>query len=88
LASRHNDIGYDLTWDNLPVEKWTYLMSAFYQRLPEMIFDPVLVRNMKDKINTYNMLTDSPQWFNENGDIFMGLHFIEFGKLKSVLYNT
>jgi len=72
--------------DDLPVEKWTYLMSAFYQRLPEMLCDPVIVRNMKNKINTYNMLIDSPQWFNENGDIFMGLHLIEFGKFKSMFY--
>lgn len=78
LALRHNDIDYNLNLENLPVEKWTYLMSAFYQRIPEMIFDPVLIRNMKDKINAYKMLMDSPQWFNENRDIFIGLHLIEF----------
>ncbi|KAF0767622.1 Nucleolar pre-ribosomal-associated protein 1 [Aphis craccivora] len=78
LVLRHNDIDYDLNLDDLPVEKWTYLMSAFYQRFPEILCDPVIVRNMKKKINTYKMLIDSPQWFNENKDIFMGLHLIEF----------
>ncbi|CAI6360685.1 unnamed protein product [Macrosiphum euphorbiae] len=89
LALRHNGIDYNLNLDNLPVEKWTYLMSAFYQRIPEMLFDPVLTRNMKDKINAYKMLMDSPQWFNENRDIFIGLHLIEFGKfkIKSMLYS-
>jgi len=83
LASRHNGIDYNLNLDSLPIEKWTYLLSAFYQRLPEMLCDPILVRNIKDKINVYKMLMDSPQWFNENGDIFIGLHLIEFGKLNT-----
>jgi len=87
LALRHNDIDYNINLDNLPVEQWTYLMSAFYQRLPEIVCDPVLVRNMKNKINAYKMLMDSPQWFNENEDIFIGLHLIEFGKFKSMLYS-
>lgn len=88
MASRHNDIDYDINLNNLPVEKWTYLMSAFYQRLPQMICDPVLVKNMTDKINTYKMLMDSPQWFNENGDIFIGLHLIGFSKFKTMIYST
>jgi len=85
LASRHEDIGYDVDLDNLPVEKWSYLMSAFYQRLPLMICDPEFVVNIKKKIDTYTMLMDSPQWFNENGDLFMGLHSIEFGKFNTIL---
>jgi len=87
LVLRHNDIDYDLNLDDLPVEKWTYLMSAFYQRFPEILCDPVIVRNMKKKINTYKMLIDSPQWFNENKDIFMGLHLIEFGEFKLIFYS-
>ncbi|XP_025207586.1 uncharacterized protein LOC112603296 isoform X2 [Melanaphis sacchari] len=78
LVLRHNDIDYDLNLDNLPVEQWTYLMSALYKRLPEMLCDPVIVRNTMNKINTYKMLIDSPPWFNENGDIFIGLHLIGF----------
>lgn len=88
LVLRHNGIDYDLKLNDLPVEKWTYLMSAFYQRCPEMLCDPVIVRNMKNKINTYKMLIDSPQWFNENRDIFMALHLIEFGKFKLIFYTN
>lgn len=86
MILRHNDIDYDLNLDDFPEEEWTYLMSAFYQRFPEMLCDPVIARNMKNKINMYKMLIDSPQWFNENRDIFMGLHLIEFGKFKLIFY--
>lgn len=84
MASRNDNVKYDLDFylDNLPVEKWAYLMSAFYQRCPLIIFDPVFVMNIKTNINTYKMLVDSPQWFNENGDFFIGLHAIEFGKFN------
>lgn len=82
MASRHNDVGYDLNLDHLPIEKLAYLMSAFYQRIPLMILDPILVIIIKNKIDVYKMLTDSPRWFNENGDFFMGLHAIEFSKFK------
>lgn len=85
LASRHDGIDYDLNLDNLPVEKWAYLLSAFYQKLPLMICDPTLVTKVKDKVDTYSMLIDSPQWFNENVELFMGLHLIEFGMYHSIL---
>lgn len=81
LASRHDDINYDiLNLENLPAEKWTYLMSAFYQRFPQMIHDPILVNNVKSTMNTYKTLINCPQWFTENIDFFLGLHLIEFGK--------
>lgn len=82
MAARHGDIEYNLNFDNLPIEQWAYLMSAFYEKFPLMICDPVFVMNIKNKINTYAMLIDSPQWFNDNGDFFMGLHSIEFGKIN------
>lgn len=63
-------------------------MSAFYQRLPLMICDPEFVENIKNKIDTYKLLTDSPQWFNENADFFVGLHSIEFGKFKIVFISS
>lgn len=87
LASQNDDVEYDLDFylDNLPVEKWAYLMSAFYQRRPFIIFDPVFVMNIKTNIDTYKMLIDSPEWFNENGDFFIGLHAIEFGKFKLIV---
>jgi len=88
LASRNNNIDYNLDLDNLPIEKWSYLMSAFYQRLPLMICDPEFVENIKNKIDTYKLLTDSPQWFNENADFFVGLHSIEFGKFKIVFISS
>ncbi|XP_025413157.1 nucleolar pre-ribosomal-associated protein 1 [Sipha flava] len=78
LASQHDYIDYDLNLDNLPEEKWSYLMSAFYEKFPLMTCDPIIVLKIKNKIDTYKMLIDSPQWFNENGDFFMGLHAIEF----------
>lgn len=85
LASRHDGLSYDLDLSNLLVEQWAYLMSAFYQRFPLMICDPIFVVNIKNKIDIYKMLMESPQWFNENGDFFMGLHFIEFGKINVVV---
>lgn len=90
LALRNDAIKYDLDLysDNLPVEKWVYLMSAFYQRRPSIIFDPVFVMNIKTNIDIYNMLVESPQWFNENGDFFNGLHAIEFGKCILLLSNN
>lgn len=81
MASRHNDFDYDLNLDNLNVEKWAYLISAFYQRCPLLVCDRLLVNEVKNKIDTYSMLIDSPQWFNDNGEFFIGLHSIEFGKL-------
>ncbi|VVC41831.1 Hypothetical protein CINCED_3A025916 [Cinara cedri] len=78
LVSRHHDIGYNLNLGHLPIEKFAYLMSAFYQRIPLMICDPTLVIIIKNKIDAYKMLVDSPQWFNENEDLFLGLHAIEF----------
>lgn len=80
MASRCDDIDYNINLDNLPEEKWAYILSAFYQRNPLIIFDPVFVLNVKNNMDTYKMLIDSPQWFNENGDFFMGLHSIEFGE--------
>lgn len=81
LASRHDDINYDiLNLENLPAEKWAYLMSAFYQRLPQMIHDPILVKNVKNTMNIYKTLINCPQWFIENIEFFLGLHLIEFGK--------
>lgn len=85
MASHHDDIDYDLNLNSLPVEKWAYLMSAFYDRLPLMIFDPIIVLKIKKEVDVYKMLMDSPQWFNENCDFFMGLHGIEFGKFESIL---
>lgn len=82
LASQHDDIDYVLNLDSLPEEKWAYLMSAFYERLPLMICDPMIVLKIKNKIDTYKMLIDSPPWFTENGDLFIGLHAIEFGKFE------
>jgi hypothetical protein len=87
LASQHDYIDYDLNLDNLPEEKWSYLMSAFYEKFPLMTCDPIIVLKIKNKIDTYKMLIDSPQWFNENGDFFMGLHAIEFGKFEIMLNN-
>lgn len=83
LAARHDDITYNFNWNSLPVEDWTYILSAFYQRLPFMLCDPELAFDVKIKLDTYNMLISSPQWFQDNSDFFMGLHLIEFGKYKS-----
>lgn len=88
MALQHDGIDYNLDLNTLPAEKWSYLMSAFYQRLPLIICDPVFVTNVKNKINAYKMLIDSPQWFNDNGDFFIGLHLIEFGKFKLMLNNN
>lgn len=81
LILRH-DINYDLDLDHLPIEKLAYVMSAFYQRIPLMIYDPALVINIKNKMDTYKMLIESPKWFSENEDFFVGLHAIGFGKFK------
>lgn len=80
LASRHDEIDYNFNFDHIPIDKWAYILSAFYQRIPLMMCDPEFVLTVKNKLDIYKMLIDSPKWFNENGDFFMGLHSIEFGK--------
>lgn len=61
-------------------------MSVFYQKNSEIMFDPIFVKHTKKKIDAsidiYEMLLLSPPWFNENVDFFIGLHLVEFGKLK------
>lgn len=80
IATRRDDIGYEINLNKLPEEKWAYLLSAFYRKRPSIIFNPVFVHNVKNNMDTYKMLIDCPQWFNDNVDFFTGLHSIEFGK--------
>lgn len=82
LASRHGQISYSLNFDHFPIEKLAYLMSAFYKQYPLMMCDPKFVLKIQKKFDAYKMLIDSPNWFNENKDLFIGLHGIGFGKLK------
>ncbi|XP_050435680.1 nucleolar pre-ribosomal-associated protein 1 [Adelges cooleyi] len=82
VAARHNylnqQIFYNLNLNSLPTDKWAYLMSAFYQRLEMIMYDPTFTKRAKEKIDTYSMLINSPNWFTDNEEFFLGLHLIEY----------
>ncbi|XP_050532927.1 nucleolar pre-ribosomal-associated protein 1 [Daktulosphaira vitifoliae] len=82
VASKHTllneKVVCNLNLHSLPTEKWAYLMAAFYKRLDMIMFNPEFVEKSKSKIDFYNMLIDCPNWFIDNEDFFMALHFIEF----------
>lgn len=88
VAHRHHSIDYCLELENLPFEKWISLMSIFYQKNHEIMFEPVFVENAKERIiahlDIFDILLSSPPWFFENINFFIGLHLIEFGKFRLI----
>lgn len=60
-------------------------MSAFFLKYQDIDHMHILIGNVKNKIDTYKMLMDSPQWFTENKDFFMALHLYQHSKLKTTL---